>query len=200
MSAERPQPMLPLLTAEQAVAAALAAGIPEILAAPNVFRLGLRHPKVAQLLADVIDLAVLNGTLDGRLREVAILRVGWRIGSVYEWSNHVPLGRRFGLTDADLVAIRSADSSVLTPTELLVIKVVDEVLDRIAVTPATLDAIRAELADDNALMELVTIAGCYRLIGSLLLTFRVPLEDHIPAWPPDGVASTASSDAAGDTE
>lgn len=192
MHAERVQPTLPLLTAEQAVAAAGAAGIPEILAVPNVFRLGLRHPPVGRLLADVIDLAVLNGTLDARLREVAILRVGWRIGSVYEWSNHASLGRRMGLSDADLVAIRTADSTVLSPGDLLVIKVVDEVLDHIAVSPATLAAMRAQLADDDALMELVAIAGCYRLIGSLLLTFEVPLEDHLPPWPPDGVGPVPS--------
>jgi alkylhydroperoxidase family enzyme len=192
MSTEPVHPLLPLLTAEQAAAAAIAAGIPEILAVPNVFRLGLRHPPVARLLADVIDLAVLNGTLDSRLREVAILRVGWRTGSVYEWSNHAPLGRRSGLRDVDLMAIRVADPTVLTPGDLLVIKVVDEVLDHVAVTPATLAAARAHLADDGALLELVTIPGCYRTIATLLLTFGVPLEEHLVPWPPDGAAPPAS--------
>ena len=46
---------------------------------------------------------------------------------------------------------------------------------------------RAHLADDDALLELVPIAGCYRLIDSLLLTLGVPLEDHLAPWAPDGV-------------
>lgn len=198
MPTERNEPVLPLLSAEHAVTAALAAGIPEMLAGPNVLRFGLRHPKVARVLADMIDVAVLNGTLDARLREVAILRVGWRIGSVYEWSNHVPIGRRSGLTDAELVAIRNADAAVLGAGDMLVINVVDEVLDHVGVTRSTLDAVRSHLDDDAALMELVTIAGCYRAIGSLLLSFAVPLEDHVEPWPPDGVAPTGRSTVGGE--
>lgn len=198
MPTERNEPVLPLLSAEHAVTAALAAGIPEMLAGPNVLRFGLRHPKVARVLADMIDVAVLNGTLDARLREVAILRVGWRIGSVYEWSNHVPIGRRSGLTDAELVAIRNADAAVLGAGDMLVINVVDEVLDHVGVTRSTLDAVRSHLDDDAALMELVTIAGCYRAIGSLLLSFAVPLEDHVEPWAPDGVAPTGRSTVGGE--
>ena len=198
MPIERNEPVLPLLSAEHAVTAALAAGIPEMLAGPNVLRFGLRHPKVARVLADMIDVAVLNGTLDARLREVAILRVGWRIGSVYEWSNHVPIGRRSGLTDAELVAIRSADAAVLGAGDMLVINVVDEVLDHVSVTRSTLDAVRSHLGDDAALMELVTIAGCYRAIGSLLLSFAVPLEDHVEPWAPDGIAPTGRATVGGE--
>ena len=198
MPTERNEPVLPLLSAEHAVTAALAAGIPEMLAGPYVLRFGLRHPNVARVLADMIDVAVLNGTLDARLREVAILRVGWRIGSVYEWSNHVPIGRRSGLTDAELVAIRNADAAVLGAGDMLVINVVDEVLDHVGVTRSTLDAVRSHLDDDAALMELVTIAGCYRAIGSLLLSFAVPLEDHVEPWAPDGVAPTGRSTVGGE--
>jgi alkylhydroperoxidase family enzyme len=179
---------LPLLSPDEARAAAVAAGIPEVLAVPNVMRLGLRNPKVGRLLADVIDLAVLNGALDARLREIAILRVGWRIGSVYEWSNHVPIGRRAGMTDADLVAVRTADASVLSSADLLAIRVADEVLDTNEVSAATLAEARSLLGDGDELLELVAIPGCYRLIGSLLATFAVPLEEHVPPWAPDGTA------------
>lgn len=179
---------LPLLTPEEARAAAAAAGIPEVLAAPNVMRFALRNPRLGRLLADVIDLAVLGGTLDARLREIAILRVGWRIGSVYEWSNHVPIGRRAGMTDAELVAVRTADASALSATDLLAIRVADEVLDANEVSAATLEEARALLGDGDELLELVAIPGSYRLIGSLLATFSVPLEEHIEAWAPDGTS------------
>ena len=116
--------------------------------------------------------------------------MAWRIGSVYEWSNHAPIGKRTGLTDEELVAIRTADAAVLGVGDMLAIAVVDEVLDNVFVSRPTLDAVRSHLADDDALMELVTIAGSYRAIGSLLLSFAVPLEDHVEAWAPDGVAPT----------
>jgi hypothetical protein len=48
--------------------------------------------------------------------------------------------------------------------------------------------VRDLLGDDRALLELVMIPACYRAIGTLLLTFGVPLEDGVEPWPPDGRA------------
>jgi alkylhydroperoxidase family enzyme len=177
---------IPMLSADEARAAAERAGIPEVLAGPNLLRFGLRHPKLARVVADMIDVAVLGGSLDARLREVAILRVGWRIGSVYEWSNHVPIARRAGMTDEELLAVRTADASVLTPADLVAIAVADEVLDSLAVSSNTFDAARELLGDGDELLELVAIPGFYRAIGSLLLSFGIPLEPHVEPWAPDG--------------
>jgi alkylhydroperoxidase family enzyme len=182
---------IPMLSAEDAVAAAREAGIPEVLARPNLLRFGLRHPKIATVLADMIDVAVLHGSLDARLREIAILRVGWRIGSVYEWSNHVPIAQRAGLSDEELGAIRTADATVLSRADLVDDGDGDEVLDRAEVSGATLDEARATVGDGDELIELVAIPGFYRAIGSLLLTFAIPLEDHVAPWAPDGVGPAA---------
>jgi alkylhydroperoxidase family enzyme len=182
---EREMP-IPLLSADDSLAAAERAGIPAVLAGPNLLRFGLRHPKLARVLADMIDVAVLNGALDARLREVAILRVGWRIGSVYEWSNHVPIARRAGMTDDELLAVRTADASVLRPGDLVAIAVADDVLDSLAVSSITFDSARQLLGDGDELLELVAIPGFYRAIGSLLLTFDIPLESHVEPWAPDG--------------
>jgi len=179
---------LPLLPLDVARARGVAAGMPERVAAANIMRFGLRNPRVAAVLAAAIDVAVFHGALDARLREIAILRVGWRIGSVYEWSNHVGVARDAGLTDAEILAVRSADGSALADADLLAIRVVDDVLDQTRVSAATLADARALLGDGDELLELVTIPGFYRAIGTMLLTFSVPLEDHLEPWGPDGRA------------
>jgi alkylhydroperoxidase family enzyme len=179
---------LPMLSPDEARAAGLAAGMPERVALANIMRFGLRHAKVAGVLAAMIDVAVFDGALSPRLREVAILRVGWRIGSVYEWSNHVGVARRAGLTDAEIVAVRTADETVLSDADLLAVRVVDEVLDATRVSESTLAAARALLGDGDELVELVAIPGFYRAIGTVLLTFSVPLEDDVAPWAPDGQA------------
>src|SRR5262245_17270478 len=117
----------PLLSTDDALAAGAAAGIPDRVAQANIMRFALRHPGVASVVAGMIDLAVFHGALDARLREIAILRVGWRIGSVYEWSNHVGVARGAGLSDREIVAVRTADERVLAAADLLAIHVVDEV-------------------------------------------------------------------------
>ncbi len=177
-----------MLPPREAAAAARAEGFSESLADANIMRFALRHPKLARLVVDLIDMVVVGGTLDARLREIAILRVGWRIGSVYEWSNHVPIARRAGMSDTEIVAVRDADGAVLTPADLLAIRVADEVLDHDRVSAATLAEARSLLGDGDALVELVAIPGSYRLIGSLLHTFHVPLEAHVEPWAPDGTA------------
>ena len=179
--------IFPLLDLEAATAATHVAGIGEVLARVNLFRTTLHHPPIGRIVGDVVDALVMNSVLDARLREIAILRTGWRLGSVYEWSNHYGIGRRAGLTDDEIVAIRDgASSTVLTAADRCVIRVVDEIFDHVVVSPSTLAEARALLGDDRALLELVMIPGCYRTIGTVLLTFDIPLEDHVAPWPPDG--------------
>jgi len=62
------------------------------------------------------------------------------------------------------------------------------VLDATSVSDATLAEARALLGDGDELIELVAIPGFYRAIGTLLLTFAVPLENHLEPWAPDGRA------------
>src|SRR5260221_10605094 len=54
--------------------------------------------------------------LDPRLRELAILQVGWLARSPYEWSHHVKIGLEFGVTDGDLRAL--IDDTAGRPTSL----------------------------------------------------------------------------------
>jgi len=181
-------PPTPLLTIDDARAAGAAAGIPERVAQANIMRFALRHPGVANVVAGMIDVAVFHGALDARLREIAILRVGWRIGSVYEWSNHVGVARGAGLTDAEILAVRTADAGVLSNADLVAIRVVDDVLDATCVSDATLADARDLLGDGDELLELVMIPAFYRAIGTMLRSFAVPLEDGLDPWAPDGHA------------
>jgi len=133
----------------------------------------------------------MHSVLDARTREVAILRVGWRIGSVYEWSNHVPIARRAGMSDDEIAAVRDDEpsDSRLTAADRCAIAVVDEVLDGVVVSAATLASARSLLGDDRAVLELLMIPGLYRTIGTVLLSVGVPLEEHVEPWAPDGVAA-----------
>jgi hypothetical protein len=41
-------------------------------------------------------------TLEPRLRELVVLRVGWQCRSPYEWGQHVIIGRKSGVLDSEL--------------------------------------------------------------------------------------------------
>jgi alkylhydroperoxidase family enzyme len=188
--AEELSSFLPLIDPDATQQAVIDAGLRQAFAKVNLFRTTLHHPDIARIVAVVVDTLVMNSVLDARTREVAILRVGWRIGSVYEWSNHVVIARRAGMSDDEIIAVRGgAALQLLTDTDRCAIAVVDEVLAGVAVSASTLLTARSLLRNDQAVLELLMIPGCYRTIGTVLLSVGVPLEEHVEAWAPDGIAA-----------
>jgi alkylhydroperoxidase family enzyme len=184
------RPALPPLSPDDAAAAARAAGIPEMLAAPNVFRVLLRHPPVAKIVADLVQAVVLDSTLDARLRELAIMRAGWLRRSVYEWTSHYAICARLGLTDDEIVAVRGGPAAPGLPDD---VRVVLEVVDTIVAGARPDDALLAEArgvaGSDEAYVELLAIPGFYAGLAAILDALEVPLDGDRPvAWPPDGMA------------
>ena len=101
------EPRVALLSLEEAAAAAAAAGVSGQMAPLNVFRVLLRHPAVAQELASTLTTLLFQGNkLDARLRELIIMRIGWRTVSVYEWTQHWRVARGLDIPEADPVATR----------------------------------------------------------------------------------------------
>ena len=80
---------IPMLSVDEASAIAAREGLPEIMAPLSVFRVLLRHPDLARALGGLLKMLLLEGNhLDGRLRELIIMRIGWLTGSNYEWTQH----------------------------------------------------------------------------------------------------------------
>ena len=178
--------IVPLMDADATAAAIRDTGLSEQLPPVNLMRTLMHNPPVGKIVGDAIDALVFSSVLDARLRAIAILRVGWRIGAAYEWGHHYTIAKRIGLSDQEIAAVQAADADVLSVTERCVVRVVDEVLDHVSVTPETLSEAQTLLGDDRALLELVMIPGCYRAIGTVLLSFDIPLEDGVAPWPPHG--------------
>src|ERR1700730_12989327 len=156
------------IPAEDAKAAAAESGIPDNLATVNLFRVALNNPNVARVMASVIKEITIGGTLDVRLKELAILRVGWRMGALYEWSNHYPIARRGGVSEEEILAVREGSDDIrLDPTPRVVLMVVDEILDHHIVSPTTMAAARLAFNDAPALLELLVLPGLYRTIATV---------------------------------
>ena len=182
------RPALPPLAPDAAVAAAREAGIPEMLAGPNVFRVLLRHPPVAKIIADLVQAVVLDSVLDARLRELAIMRTAWLRGSVYEWTSHYAICARLGLTDDEIVAVRGGPGTPGLPDDRrVVLEVVDVIVAGARPDDALLTSAREVAGSDEAYVELLAIPGFYTGLAAVLDALEVPLDGDRPeAWPPDG--------------
>src|SRR5438477_9274832 len=71
----------------------------------NLFKVLLNHPKLVRAWGRFGNYILGGSTPSAREREIAILRIGWLNQAEYEWEQHVLIGKRAGLSDAEIEQI-----------------------------------------------------------------------------------------------
>ncbi len=116
--------------------------------------------------------------LDPRLREMAILQVGYVARSPYEFSHHIKIGHDFGVSDNDiraLIAETEGRASDLRELDRAVLRAAREMADDGAVSPETFAILEREL-DNERLVDLVITIAFYCGVVRLLATLEVDVE------------------------
>lgn len=186
------EPRIPLLPINEARQAASKAEVPEAIAELNVFRILLRHPKLAKRVNDLLMALLLGGQLDTRLRELIIMRIGWATASVYEWTQHWRVALQLGVEESDLLAVRDWHAhSHWSEADRAVLAATDETLENGAVSPETWAECARHLPSHAEQLELLGAIGTWRMISQILESLDVPLEDGVAPWPPDGAQGGA---------
>jgi alkylhydroperoxidase family enzyme len=181
---------VPRLPVDEAKAAADEAGVPDYMAELAIFQVLLNHPRLACALNDLLATMLWRGSLDARLRELLIMRIGWLTGSEYEWTQHWRVAQGLGVSANDLLGVRDWQTcQAFGPAERAVLAATDDVVREGAVSAESWAACEREFGADHAvLVELVTAIGAWRMVASILSSLQVPLEDDLASWPPDGKA------------
>ena len=184
------EPRVPLLPVEEAARRAEALGLNAEFAELSVFRILMQNQPVAKEVANTVTTLLFTGNvLDGRLRELLIMRIAWKTGSVYEWTQHWRIARNMEIPAEDLLAVRDwRASAILGDAERAVLRATDDTLDHGFIQPGTWEACCAHLATEAERVELVIAIGNWTLFSQLLQSLAVPLEEGLNAWPPDGKA------------
>jgi alkylhydroperoxidase family enzyme len=185
-------PRVPLLPVGEAKAAADEAGVPNYMAELAIFQVLLNHPTLARALNDLLATMLWHGKLDTRLRELAIMRIGWLTASDYEWTQHWRVALGLGVSADDLVGVQNWQAhNGFGPVERAVLAATDDVVRDGVVSADSWAACERELgADPAVLIELVTAVGAWRMVASILHSLKVPLEDGVDSWPPHGQPPT----------
>lgn len=190
----RGAPRIPMLSVEEAKAAAEQAGVPAQMAELSVFRVLLHHPPLAKAVTGLLTTLLFRGKLDARLRELVIMRIGWATGSEYEWTQHWRVAVQLGVSEDDLLAVRDwRRSSRFGEAERAVLAATDETLEKGAIGAETFERCRKHLGGTEQLLELVAAIGNWRLFSQLLRSLEIPLEEGVASWPPDGLVPPAAS-------
>jgi alkylhydroperoxidase family enzyme len=127
--------------------------------------------------------------LDPRLRELAILQIGYLARAAYEWSHHIKIGHDFGVSDDDireLIKATEGKPTKLDDRTLCVLRAAREMeLDR-GISKATFEKLRGYLDKVEIVDLIVTIAhynGIVRLLASLEVDVEPEYLPYLEAFP-----------------
>jgi 4-carboxymuconolactone decarboxylase len=143
----------------------------------NIFKTLLNHPDAMRgFMGWGSYVLSKKNSLPAREREIVVLRTGFLCGSGYEWTQHVPIGQRAGLSDAEIIALKQgAKAALWSPADAALIRASDELHALQFVSDATWKALKAHFSDKQC-MDVVFTAGQYTQVSMLLNTFGVQLD------------------------
>jgi alkylhydroperoxidase family enzyme len=127
--------------------------------------------------------------LDPRLRELAILQVGYLTKSEYEYSHHIKIGREFGVSDHDIRAIGEETAgrpSKLEPLARTVLRAAREMTNELAISDATYAEIEKSIGREQIIDLIMAIAfynGVVRLLASLQIDVEPDYQQYLEEHP-----------------
>jgi hypothetical protein len=137
------------------------------------------HPALLRSWPDLREHVVKRSSLGQTGLEVVILRTGHRLGSDYEWSQHVVRGRKAGLSDATIRSLRGPVDK-MSATDSLLCTAVDELFDHGVLSRKTLAQLISSFGKE-ATLDLMSTVGFYMTLGFIVQSCNTPLDADIKA-------------------
>jgi len=147
----------------------------------NLFRQLVNSPDGARAFGTVADFIRHKSTLDARLREMAIIQVGYLTKSEYEYTHHVRLGtEQFGVTEDDINAITletNGKKSCLPKLEKTILRSARDMVTNLKITDIDFDFLKVSLSNEH-LVDLVLTIAFYCAVVRVLATLEIDNEPH----------------------
>ncbi len=145
----------------------------------NVYKLLLHSPALAACWLDLIGTARFKTALDGRLREIVIIRVAYLNRTEYVVKQHVPLhSAPEGLTQAECDVLDDWQASeFFDARERAALAYTDAMTRDIAVPDAAFAALRPHF-DDRQIVELTVLVGIYNMHTRVFTALAIDPEPH----------------------
>jgi 4-carboxymuconolactone decarboxylase len=142
----------------------------------NIFRTLVRHPDLYKSWMRFGHHVLVKSTLDAREREILILRIGHLCDSGYEFHQHTVIGKRVGLTDAEIAQIKAGPSApAWSAFDRALGQAADELHEDACLSDATWQALSARY-DTRQMLDLIFTVGQYNLVSMALNSLGVQIE------------------------
>lgn len=142
----------------------------------NIFRTLVRAPKALKRFNEWGGYVLSRrNDLPAREREIVILRTGFLCKSGYEWTQHVRIGLREGLTEDEIARIKQGAGAGWSDADAALIRASDELHADQFIGEATWAELRKHFSEKQA-MDVVFTAAQYTQVSMFLNTFGVQLD------------------------
>lgn len=143
---------------------------------PNLFLTMARHRGLFRGWLRFAGKLMPGGKLPRRETELVILRVAHLTECSYEFEHHARLGRKTGLSSANVDGVtRPLAEGAWTDRESTILAAVDQLHADRDLDDVMWAALRRHL-DERECIELLLLAGHYEMLATFLNTARVPLD------------------------
>ncbi|MBI1398253.1 MAG: carboxymuconolactone decarboxylase family protein [Betaproteobacteria bacterium] len=155
----------------------------------NIYRAMTHSPDGTRSFLVLANYIRHHSRLDPRLREMAILQVGYATKSPYEYSHHIKIGHAFGVSDDDIRAIvaeTEGRDTTLAPIEKAVLRAAREMVAGTELSDATFEALEAGLDKERIVDLLITISfycGVVRFLGAVKIDVEDDYRQYLEAFP-----------------
>jgi alkylhydroperoxidase family enzyme len=125
-----------------------------------------------------------ESTLNARLRELAILQVGYSTRSAYEWAHHVDVALSAGVSEDDIRAIGAetdGKSSHLEPLASTVLAATRALTDTLVLPQHLFEALAAALSNEQ-LVDLFVAIGEYNGLVRVMSAIEIDLEPEYAGY------------------
>ena len=146
----------------------------------NLHKLLVNSPDMARAFSGMGGYIRFKSKLDPRLRELAILQVGWLEKSEYEFTQHAKIGKEFGVTDEDIagmIAESEGKPSKLEPLAKAILRGAREMVRELAMSDAKFAKTKKDLSDEQ-MTDLVLTIAFYCAVVRVLATMKIDNEPH----------------------
>jgi alkylhydroperoxidase family enzyme len=150
----------------------------------NIFRTLVRAPKALTRFNEWGGYVLSRrNDLPAREREIVILRTGFLCRSGYEWTQHVRIGKRDGLTDEEIARIKQGPQAPgWSAADAALIRAADELHADQFISDAAWAELRRHFTEKQC-MDVVFTAAQYTQVSMFLNTFGVQLEEGVALDP-----------------
>ena len=139
----------------------------------NLYRVMAHSPKAQRVQSAMGRYIRFDSKLDPRLRELAILQVGYLARAPYEWAHHVKIAQEFGVTKDEIRGVMeetAGRTANLDPFVKVVLRSAREIAQEGNLSDANFADLKAKLSNEHLVDLIMTISfycGIVRFLAAM---------------------------------